>query len=131
MITAINIKAILFGVITYGLLYIALFVATNLTGDLLQGYWGQFAISPYMTMMYPIAGYVSGLKAQSKGLLHGSLVGVCIAILTAIIAYSFIGLAWFGESIIGGTLNYLFTCVIICGLSGGVGELYSIKRFTA
>ena len=131
MISLVNIKAILFGTAIYGGLYLLLLILTTLTGEFFQGYWGQFALSPYMTLMYPIAGYAAGIKSINHGLLHGALVGVCIALITAAISITFIGEEWFGESIIGGTLNYLLSCAIMCGLGGGIGELHSIKKFTA
>ena len=131
MISLINIKAVIIGTAVYGFLYLILFVITNLTGDFLDGYWGQFAVSPYMTLMYPVAGYVAGNKSRNYGLLHGALAGASIALITAAIAIPIIGEGWYGESAIGGTLNYLFSCVIMCGLGGGVGELHANKMFTA
>lgn len=131
MTNTINIQAIFKGTATYGILYLIMFLLTSTTGEFLAGYWGQFVFSPYMTLMYPVAGYVAGKQAISHGIKHGALVGAAVALITAAISIPLMGATWYGESAIGGTLNYLITCIIMCGLGGGVGELHTIKKLQA
>jgi hypothetical protein len=132
MLTKLQIRALLFGVLAYVGAFLAvsvmLTIAVNLgaadsASSLL--FWAVFWL--LSAFMLATGGYVSGWAAGERGLLHGFVVGLAGALIVggAIQAvFPTILSDGSGSPIIG----YLMPSAVLTTMGGGIGELFKRRR---
>jgi hypothetical protein len=128
VLTDLNLRALAIGVVTYVLAVIVvsemLTLIANRSPSFLESDFFRSLFWIVGTVMLCVGGFLSGLLAGRRGILHGIVVALGGALLAALYFWlTFPGPA--DQTVLSG---YLTTGVVLSGLAGGNGELIALKR---
>ncbi|AKH20880.1 DUF3792 family protein [Sedimenticola thiotaurini] len=126
-------KAIFIGLGTYLLCYVAYTLLTDISiGDdatEIPGWFGVvFAVIGWL--VYVIPGYVAGKIASERGVIHGAITGLLVAVVTLLVYFAFIGFRMLEPEYFSNIYMIPLWSAFMCGLGGGLGQLhakYSLK----
>ena len=128
MLTDLNIKALAAGILVYAF---AVILVTEV-GTMTTSGGLSFVGSPLFRSTFWIAstvllcagGFLSGLLAGRRGILHG----IVVALVGALLAFLYVVLRMPDAADTSTLAGYLTTGVVLSVLAGGNGELMAIKR---
>ena len=128
MLTDLNLRALAIGIVAYVIAVVAVSEVITLIANRGPSFFeSQLFRSAYWivgTVMLCVGGFLSGLLAERRGILHG----IVVALGGALLAFLYIWLT-IPDGADQSTLSgYLTTGVVLSGLAGGNGELVALKR---
>ena len=128
MLTDLNPKALVVGLLAY---VVAVFVVSetitviaNTRPSFLESELFRSVFWIVGTVMLCVGGFLSGLLAGRRGILHG----IAVALGGALLAALYFWFTFPGPADQSTLTGYLTTGVVLSGLAGGNGELIALKR---
>ena len=118
----LSIKAILIGCASYGALLFLQNGVISISPDMLQSVWFTSILSLFATCSFPACGYITGAVARHNAMGNAIAVGALIGIASTFFSVANFGEAWHGASIIGSSINFIVTCIIMCGFGGALSR---------
>ncbi|MCG7898507.1 MAG: hypothetical protein JAY85_08615 [Candidatus Thiodiazotropha weberae] len=134
MISKLNSKAIVYGVITYPIVYVAYVAFLNVLlpddpGPYIDWIYALFNIVSWIGLLLP--GYFAGRIAQEKGILHGFVVGILAGAGSSAFFAFVLSEQWLGESAVLNIVYYMTFITFTASVGGGLGQLHAKYRLAA